>query len=212
MTIKEEEQIEMKELNQSIPDEENNTKKIKFITYHPFVLIFYIIFKSIPLVYYFIVFFIFSDKFIICFSVTLLALAVDFWYTKNIAGRMLCGLRWWNRIDSNGKNEWLFECLSNENRVRLSQFEVICFWVGLLAPNLLWILTVLTCTLTFKPHYLVIVLIAALLATTNSAGFIRCLKTQLKQMKQKVKQQATEMVVKKATESVISSITKPSKN
>ena len=159
---------------------------------------------------YFIVFFLFSNWFIICFSITLLSLAIDFWFTKNIAGRLLCGLRWWNKIDNDGKSEWIFECLTDEKRVRLSQFEVICFWIGLIIPNILWILTVLTCTLTFKPHYLVIVVISAILASTNTAGFIRCYLNQLKQMKNKLKEKTNKYIVKKATETVIDQLTKPS--
>ena len=202
--------IEMNDLNQS-NQEEDIYDKIRKQTYHPFVLIFTFIFKAIPVFAYFIIFFIFSDWFIICFSITLLAIAVDFWFTKNISGRILCGLRWWNRIDNNGKSEWIFECLSDEKRVRLSKFEIYCFWILLIVNNVLWILTVLTCTLTFKPHYLVLVIIAAILATTNTIGFVRCYATQAKQMKEKLKGKANEILVKKATEALVDQITHPSK-
>jgi hypothetical protein len=40
--------------------------------------------------------------------VTLL-LAADFWAVKNVTGRLLVGLRWWNRIREDGSNEWVFE-------------------------------------------------------------------------------------------------------
>jgi len=36
-------------------------------------------------------------------------LAFDFWTVKNISGRLLVGLRWWNEINEDGTNSWLFE-------------------------------------------------------------------------------------------------------
>ena len=44
------------------------------------------------------------------FIITMLLLAADFYYLKNIAGRRLVGLRWWNEVDSNsGDSHWVFE-------------------------------------------------------------------------------------------------------
>ena len=34
---------------------------------------------------------------------------MDFWTVKNITGRLLVGLRWWNHIDENGQSKWIFE-------------------------------------------------------------------------------------------------------
>ena len=34
---------------------------------------------------------------------------MDFWTVKNITGRLLAGLRWWNHIDEDGKSQWIFE-------------------------------------------------------------------------------------------------------
>ena len=40
----------------------------------------------------------------------MLILAADFYYLKNIAGRRLVGLRWWNEVDvSTGDSQWVFE-------------------------------------------------------------------------------------------------------
>ncbi len=41
---------------------------------------------------------------------TMLLLAVDFYYLKNIAGRRLVGLRWWNEVNTaSGDSHWVFE-------------------------------------------------------------------------------------------------------
>uniref|UniRef100_A0A670Y6K1 Golgi apparatus membrane protein TVP23 homolog n=1 Tax=Pseudonaja textilis TaxID=8673 RepID=A0A670Y6K1_PSETE len=51
----------------------------------------------------------FSKSFIGCFLVILLLLSVDFWSVKNVTGRLLVGLRWWNQIDEDGRSHWVFE-------------------------------------------------------------------------------------------------------
>lgn len=35
--------------------------------------------------------------------------ALDFWTVKNVTGRLLVGLRWWNDFDQNGREVWRFE-------------------------------------------------------------------------------------------------------
>ncbi|GKD00814.1 Golgi apparatus membrane protein-like protein ECHIDNA [Tanacetum coccineum] len=56
----------------------------------------------------------FFDSFVIIFVVTVLLAALDFWVVKNVSGRILVGLRWWNEIDDNGESVWKFECLDQE--------------------------------------------------------------------------------------------------
>jgi len=34
---------------------------------------------------------------------------MDFWTVKNITGRLMVGLRWWNYVDDDGKSHWIFE-------------------------------------------------------------------------------------------------------
>lgn len=51
----------------------------------------------------------FSNSFIASFVVVVLLLSMDFWTVKNITGRLMVGLRWWNYIDDNGKSNWVFE-------------------------------------------------------------------------------------------------------
>jgi hypothetical protein len=52
---------------------------------------------------------IFSDNFTLIFVVAILLLAFDFWTVKNVSGRLLVGLRWWNEIQTDGSNKWVFE-------------------------------------------------------------------------------------------------------
>uniref|UniRef100_A0A0E9PZY1 Golgi apparatus membrane protein TVP23 homolog n=1 Tax=Anguilla anguilla TaxID=7936 RepID=A0A0E9PZY1_ANGAN len=38
----------------------------------------------------------------------ILLLSSDFWTVKNITGRLMVGLRWWNQVDDDGKSQWMF--------------------------------------------------------------------------------------------------------
>lgn len=39
----------------------------------------------------------------------ILLLAIDFWIVKNVTGRLLAGLRWWNKVEEDGSSSWVFE-------------------------------------------------------------------------------------------------------
>ena len=43
------------------------------------------------------------------FVVVTILSAMDFWTVKNVSGRLLVGLRWWNDVDQAGENNWRFE-------------------------------------------------------------------------------------------------------
>lgn len=36
-------------------------------------------------------------------------LALDFWTVRNVSGRTLVGLRFWNQVDEDGSSYWVFE-------------------------------------------------------------------------------------------------------
>lgn len=54
----------------------------------------------------------FTSNFVLSFIVIILLSACDFWTVKNITGRLLVGLRWWNVIDENGNSSWKYESTS----------------------------------------------------------------------------------------------------
>lgn len=69
--------------------------------------------KAAALAFY-ILFSLFVKSFVIIFVITVLLAALDFWVVKNVSGRILVGLRWWNEIDDEGNSVWKFECLDGE--------------------------------------------------------------------------------------------------
>lgn len=75
---------------------------------HPIALLFFIAFRLGALLTY-LLGSIFTDNFTLIFVITILLLAFDFWTVKNVSGRILVGLRWWNEIQEDGTNKWVFE-------------------------------------------------------------------------------------------------------
>ena len=75
---------------------------------HPTALIFMLLFRSIAIFLYLFQSFISSD-FVLGLVLIILSLAFDFWTVKNVSGRLLVGLRWWNEIKADGSSEWIFE-------------------------------------------------------------------------------------------------------
>jgi hypothetical protein len=79
---------------------------------------------------------------ILIFIITILLLAADFYYLKNIAGRRLVGLRWWNEVDpATGDAHWVFESQDRGANGSAPQnlTDKRFFWLALYAQPGLWI-------------------------------------------------------------------------
>lgn len=87
----------------------------------------------------------------------MLLLSADFYYLKNIAGRRLVGLRWWNEVDqSTGDSKWVFESFepgSKEINATDSRF----FWLALYVQPLFWIALGLVALIKVEPIWLILV-------------------------------------------------------
>lgn len=69
----------------------------------------------------------------------MLLLAADFYYLKNIAGRRLVGLRWWNEVDTGtGNSHWVFESSDPSTRT-INATDSRFFWMALYVQPLLWV-------------------------------------------------------------------------
>ncbi|KAL8826522.1 MAG: hypothetical protein Q9191_003746, partial [Dirinaria sp. TL-2023a] len=79
----------------------------------------------------------------------MLLLATDFYYLKNIAGRRLVGLRWWNEVDTaSGDSHWVFESQDRsgegtdehgQTRPSQNMTDKRFFWLALYCQPGLWI-------------------------------------------------------------------------
>ena len=79
----------------------------------------------------------FSSSFVNVFVVCVLLLAFDFWTVKNVSGRLMVGLRWWSEVQDDGSQHWRFE--AQEENLQSTTLDIGVFWVGLLAPAVIWI-------------------------------------------------------------------------
>ena len=80
-----------------------------------------------------------SQTFIESFLAIILLLSLDFWTVKNISGRIMAGLRWWNFVDDEGNSVWNFESSSAENQIKFSRAEIQIFWTGLVVFPVIWV-------------------------------------------------------------------------
>lgn len=79
-----------------------------YLCRHPVAVVFHLAFRTAAVLVYLLCRF-FTDSFISSFVCILILLSMDFWTVKNITGRLLVGLRWWNYVDDAGKSHWVFE-------------------------------------------------------------------------------------------------------
>jgi len=145
--------------------EEENVGKLT----HPYVTFFHLFFRGAALVMYLLCGW-FSKSFITSFVIIVLLLSMDFWTVKNITGRLMVGLRWWNYVDDDGVSHWVFE--SRKNRINASEARI--FWTALIAAPAVWSLIFLMALFTFNFKWLLLVSIALTLTGANLYGYMKC--------------------------------------
>ncbi|KAF1999539.1 DUF846-domain-containing protein [Amniculicola lignicola CBS 123094] len=141
---------------------------------HPITLLFFIFFRISSLIVYLLGLRLLSSNFVLIFIITILLLAADFYYVKNIVGRRLVGLRWWNEVDtSTGDSRWVFESAEEGSRV-INATDKRFFWIALYAQPVLWILLAVVALASLEFIWLTLVVIALILTITNTLAFSRC--------------------------------------
>ncbi|KAE9968260.1 hypothetical protein EG328_007672 [Venturia inaequalis] len=146
---------------------------------HPITLLTFLGFRISSLLVYILGMW-FTKNFILVFILTVVLLALDFYYLKNIAGRRLVGLRWWNEVNpQTGETHWVFESADPETRP-VSATDRRFFWLAVYAQPALWVLLGVVAIIKiigfidFTPLWLTLVVIALLLTGTNTLAFSRC--------------------------------------
>ncbi|GAM86001.1 hypothetical protein ANO11243_040110 [Dothideomycetidae sp. 11243] len=117
----------------------------------------------------------FTDNYVLVFIVTILLLAMDFYYLKNIAGRRLVGLRWWNEVlpGNAADSHWVFESADENTRV-INKTDHRFFWIALYAVPVAWVALAVLAFVKLKFIWLSLVVIALVLTITNTLAFSRC--------------------------------------
>jgi hypothetical protein len=87
---------------------------------------------------------------VLIFIITILLLAADFYYLKNIAGRRLVGLRWWNEVDpSTGDSQWVFES-SEPGTKTINATDSRFFWLAMYSQPILWVALAILAIISLK--------------------------------------------------------------
>jgi len=135
----------------------------------------------------------FIDNFILVFVICVLLLSFDFWSVKNVTGRLLVGLRWWNEVKEDGTNVWIFES-KPENRA-IHPTDSMVFWSTLYATPVVWILLGIGELLRLRFHWLLIVCVAVTLTGANVVGYWKCQKDAGRRVKSFIAQQVLNAAV-----------------
>ncbi|XP_031627991.1 uncharacterized Golgi apparatus membrane protein-like protein CG5021 isoform X2 [Contarinia nasturtii] len=137
---------------------------------HPYVTFFHLFFRGMAVVTYLFCGWLIKS-FITSFVFVILLLSADFWTVKNITGRLLVGLRWWNYIDDEeGKSHWVYE--SRKGRVNAQEQRI--FWLALVLFPMIWGLFFMFALIGFKLEWMVLISIAIMLNGANLYGYIKC--------------------------------------
>jgi hypothetical protein len=142
---------------------------------HPTACFFHILFKALAFTIYLL-----GSKFMEVIMVTVICIlltAADFWVVKNITGRLLVGLRWWNKVDPvTGGTSWIFESAvpTSDGGSTLNSFDSKFFWAILYATPLLWAFFCVTAVLWLRFQCFVTLATALVLSGSNVYGYYKC--------------------------------------
>ena len=157
---------------------------------HSTAAFFHVAFKVCTLFFYLFSTVIFTSNFILVFVVCILSSAFDFWVVKNVTGRLMVGLRWWNEVKEDGSNVWMFE--SAPEGTTIHPTDSVVFWGGLYLTPLVWLLFAFT-ALT-SPQWLLVVVSALILSSANVVGYWKCQKDAKNQLKKMLARNVATMI------------------
>jgi ABC-type xylose transport system permease subunit len=151
-------------------------------TKHPTALLVHVVFKcSAILVYVFCNWF--SDDFVVIFVLLTLLLTMDFWWTKNVSGRLLVGLRYWNEVEeTSGESKWQFESRDADGMRLVDAAEKRIFWWTIYGAPLIWAFFLTTSLTKLNFNYAMVCLMALGMLLTNTIGYMKCSKDQREQI------------------------------
>ena len=122
--------------------------------------------------------------------------AFDFWYVKNVSGRLLVGLRWWNEVMDDGKEKWIFE---SSNEIHSSNIDTTIFWWTLYITPLFWGVFLIFNLISFSFMDGITCFLCMILSISNTLGYYRCSKDQSKKISSFFVEQSTAGITKLMT-------------
>ncbi|KAF9068031.1 hypothetical protein BDP27DRAFT_1295587 [Rhodocollybia butyracea] len=111
----------------------------------------------------------FTDNYVLSTVVVVVLLAADFWNCRNVSGRSLVGLRFWNTVDDDGESYWVFE--SRDPSRPANPIDSKMFWIALYVFPALWSSLLVVSILKLGLAFIPIVILALVFNMTNVVGF-----------------------------------------
>eukprot|EP00744_Colponema_vietnamica_P009068 GILI01012914.1.p1 GENE.GILI01012914.1~~GILI01012914.1.p1 ORF type:complete len:202 (+),score=59.55 GILI01012914.1:140-745(+) len=154
---------------------------------HPVAMVFHLLFKVLGLLAYLFCYLL-TDDFVLTFVLCILLMAFDFWTVKNVSGRLLVGLRWWNDIKEDGSNEWIFESSVDPEAVNPSDSRV--FWIATIVSPIAWGALLFVSIVGLHFIWALVCFIGCSLGTANLVGYWKCRKDAKQKLKSMLGQAA----------------------
>jgi hypothetical protein len=134
--------------------------------------------------------------------ITVVGAALDFWIVKNLAGRLLVGLRWWIDFDEKGDEIWKFECKVDERSNSSASDKA--FWWTLVLFSLIWVLFSVINILKLDLTQITICIFCTTLLIFNLYSYYRCSKVQSENVNKLFTQYGAQAAAKFMGGSIIS--------
>uniref|UniRef100_H3CWN7 Golgi apparatus membrane protein TVP23 homolog n=1 Tax=Tetraodon nigroviridis TaxID=99883 RepID=H3CWN7_TETNG len=154
-------------------EDDDNASPPKSKIRHPVASFFHLFFRASAILVYLLCDML-SGRFIASMVTIILLLSCDFWTVKNVSGRLLVGLRWWNQVDEDGKSHWVFESTPQARSDTASSADSRIFWLGLVVCPLFWVVFVFSTIVAFRIKWLAVVFMGLVLQWANLYGYVRC--------------------------------------
>ncbi|KAL8284205.1 hypothetical protein RQP46_004954 [Phenoliferia psychrophenolica] len=135
---------------------------------HPVALFCLFLFRSLAIATYLLCGF-FSSSYVFSTVIVVVLLSLDFWTVRNVSGRVLVGLRFWNQVDEDGTSFWVFEHRSPDQPANAVDSKM--FWIAMYAFPAAWVLLFFVGLLKFNVSFLPIVMLALVFNITNTVGY-----------------------------------------
>ena len=87
----------------------SNTSNFIQNSANPCIVFFTLFFKILSIIIFIFGNFIFKMSDSLEFVFVVIFSSLDFWFIKNVSGRILVGLRYWNEIKQDGSEVWVYE-------------------------------------------------------------------------------------------------------
>ena len=145
---------------------------------NPGIVLFTLLFKTLAVVS-FLILGIFGVSDALIFIIVVILNAFDFWFVKNVSGRILVGLRWWNEVKDDGTEVWIFE---SDHEKRATSIDTTLFWTSLYITPCFWGVFLVIELIGLSLMWFLVCLISFVLTFSNTVGYYKCSGEQKKKI------------------------------